>query len=200
VTDRRRCGEDRLIDAISKCLDAGLDAVMLREKDLPGGPLLDMALELRRLTAEHRAALIVNDRVDVAIAAKADAVQLGTRGFKPEDVRDNLPEGMLIGASAHNLEEAMTAQNGGANYVVVSPVFSTSSKPGVKPMGLDELRSIVGKLGIPAYALGGVTAENAGETIKAGVEGVAVISAILDQARPEEATGMLLESIRKGES
>jgi len=197
VTDRHRCEQGRLVEVIERCLEEGLDTVMLREKDLPGGQMLEMATEIRRVTSGHNAKLIVNDRMDVAIVAEADGVHLGNRSFRSRDLKNRLPENMLVGASAHNMDEALEAQNDGADYIILSPVFATSSKPGAKPLGVGKMKDIISRLRVPTYALGGVKQSNAQALIEAGAKGVAVISAILDHPRPHIATGIMLQAMER---
>ena len=197
VTDRHRVGKERLIEVIAGCLEAGLHAVMLREKDLPGKELLDMAVALRKITSDHGAALILNDRADVAIAADADAVHVGSDSFKPCDLKAHLPAGMIVGASAHNLREAIDRKESGADYIMLSPVFATTSKPGAIPLGVDVVKEVVNAVEAPVFALGGVTALRVPQILEAGVKGVAVISAILDYPDPAQAVKMLIKSLER---
>lgn len=195
ITDRHRVKD--IIDIVGKCLYAGLGCVMLREKDLPGGRMLDMAAKLRKMTAARGAKFIVNDRVDVALAVNADAVHLGQKSFRPDDISAIIHRGMIVGVSAHDVDEAMEAERKGADYITASPVFQTTSKPGAETLGVEGLEKIIGRVGIPVYALGGINKENATAIADSGAGGAAVISAILENSRPEEAVAELTRSLER---
>src|SRR5437899_11785490 len=188
VTDRRATERD-LATVVEAALDAGLPAVQLREKDLPGRPLLALAERLRAATARTGALLFVNDRLDVALAAGADGVQLGM-GSVPVDVaRRLLPAGTLIGVSTHAPGEAPV----GADFALFGPVWATPSKAGAQ--GEDRLREAVRAAAIPVLATGGVTAERIAAARAAGAAGVAVIRAILAAPDPRTATRALLAAL-----
>ena len=141
VTDRRRCGGRALEAVVEAAVDGGVDIVQLREKDMAAGPLLDLALRLRRITA-LRARLFVNDRVDVALAAGADGVQLGEDGIPVETARSLAGDGLLIGRSVHSVESALDASRAGADVVVFGTVFATASHPHVRPGGVGPLAEL----------------------------------------------------------
>ena len=183
VTDRHGTA------VVEAALDAGLPAVQLRDKELPGRPLLALAERLRAATARTGALLFVNDRVDVALAVGADGVQLGT-GSMPADVaRRLLPAGTLIGVSTHAPGEA----SAGADFALFGPVWATPSKTGAQ--GEDRLREAVRAAAIPVLAIGGVTAERIAAARAAGAAGVAVIRAILAAPDPRTATRALLAAL-----
>src|SRR5438445_10018860 len=188
VTDRRATERD-LVAVVEAALDAGRPAVQLRDKDLPGRPLLALAERLRAATARTGALLFVNDRLDVALAVGADGVQLGT-GSMPADVaRRLLPAGTLIGVSTHAPGEA----SAGADFALFGPVWATPSKTGAQ--GEDRLREAVRAAAIPVLAIGGVTAERIAAARAAGAAGVAVIRAILAAPDPRTATRALLAAL-----
>ena len=163
--------------------------MQLRDKELPGRPLLALAERLRAATARTGALLFVNDRLDVALAAGADGVQLGT-GSMPADVaRRLLPAGTLIGVSTHAPGEAPA----GADFALFGPVWATPSKTGAQ--GEDRLREAVRAAPIPVLAIGGVTAERIAAARAAGAAGVAVIRAILAAPDPRAATRALLAAL-----
>ena len=188
VTDRRATDRD-LLTAVRAALDAGLPAVQLREKDLPGRPLLALAEQLRAATAETGALLFVNDRIDVAIAAGADGVQLGTASVPVEVARGLLAAGTLVGVSTHAPGEAVA----GADFALFGPVWETPSKAGAQ--GASRLRDAVRAAAIPVLAIGGVTAERVAAARAAGAAGVAVIRAILAAPDPGAATRTLLAAL-----
>jgi len=189
VTDRTATRERDLVAVVETSLAAGLPAVQLREKDLPGRPLLALAEQLRAATAETGALLFVNDRIDVAIAAGADGVQLGTASVPVEVARGLLAAGTLVGVSTHAPGEAVA----GADFALFGPVWETPSKAGAQ--GASRLRDAVRAAAIPVLAIGGVTAERVAAARAAGAAGVAVIRAILAAPDPGAATRTLLAAL-----
>ena len=172
----------------------GVDLVQLREKDLPGGELLELAKSLMKATA-GQAQLIVNERADVALAAGAHGVQLGELGFPVSAARQTLGSGALIGRSVHSEQAALQAESDGADFLVVGTMFATRSHPGEEPAGPDLIRRISTNCRLPLVGIGGITPINAYEVIEAGASGVAVITNILAAPDPESAAARLKESI-----
>jgi thiamine-phosphate diphosphorylase len=194
VTDRSITSDRTLADAVIKAAPDCVTAVQLREKDLPAAELLRLARHLKRGLAGETL-LIVNDRVDVALAAGADGVQLGTGALGIKDVRRIAP-GLLIGASVHAVDEAIKAELDGASYLVVGTMFATRSHPGKKPEGLELVREIRLNTKLPLIGIGGITAENAGSVMAAGADGVAVITEILAAADPAAAARRLWRALQ----
>jgi thiamine-phosphate pyrophosphorylase len=193
VTDRHATGGRDLVDVVAVALAAGLPAVQLREKDLPGRPLLALAERLREITARTGALLLVNDRLDVAVAAGADGVHLGG-GSVPVDVaRRLLPAGALVGVSTHAPGEAAATR---ADFAVFGPVYATPSKSAYgPPQGDERLRLAAATARVPLLAIGGVTAARVPALRAAGAAGVAVIRAILAADDPARATRALLSAL-----
>ena len=168
-----------LPDAVRLALEGGVRAVQLREKGLPVRELLALAREIRTITREFGAKLIVNDRVDVAVAVDADGVHLGHASMPPEPVRRIVGSRMLIGVSTHTSEEALAAEAGGADFITFGPVFSTPSKQAYgPPAGIGALRDVKKLVSIPVFGLGGIRPENIAEVLRTGTDGVAMISAV----------------------
>lgn len=190
ITDERiarRPDLDEILDALS-----GIPlAVHARGHSLSGREHYELAV---RLIARPPVRLFVNDRLDIALATRACGVQLSRSGLLPEDARRLAPE-WWIGCSVHSLEEARTARDWGADYLLAGPVYPTASHPGGAPLGLGLLSDIV-LLGPPVIAIGGMTPERARAAIRAGAHGVAAIGAIWDAADPQEAASSLLEAVR----
>lgn len=184
ITDRKLITHHAsLITAVEDALRAGIKAVQLREKDLPIRELLDMAYRMRELTARYDAKLFVNDRVDVAMCAEADGIHLGQSGIPVHAARNIVGKRFMIGASTHNLEEALAAEKEGADFITFGPLYHTPSKRSYgEPVGTEALRAIKGKISIPVFGIGGIRAENLGDVIDSGACGVAVISGILGEA------------------
>ncbi len=181
ITDRRLFAtEEQLVSAIEAALRAGAPAVQLREKDLAVRPLLRLAGIFRTLTAAHGARLFINDRLDVAMAVGADGVHLGASGIPPQAARRVAGPDMMIGVSTHSADEAERAQQEGADFVLLGPVYDTPSKrPFGPPLGTEALCAARERISIPLFAVGGMSRERIREVRIAGADGVAVISAIL---------------------
>jgi thiamine-phosphate diphosphorylase len=168
--------------------------VQLREKDLAAADLAALARRLRALAPD--ALLIVNDRVDVALAVGADGVQRTSVSLPVEDIRAIAGSRLLIGASVHSLADAVEAEASGADWVVFGPVYDTASKRGYgPPQGLGALEHVAAAVRIPVIAIGGITPERVEDVCAAGATGVAVISAILGAAAPADATKRFLEAL-----
>jgi len=196
VTDRSRTRGRDLVTVVGDCLAAGLPAVQVREKDLGAGELVALCRRLRAPTRAHDALLIVNDRVDVALATAADAVQRTGASLAIEDMRAVAGARLRIGASVHSLDDAVEAEAKGADWVVFGPVYDTPSKrPYGAPQGLDALAKLTGRVRVPVIAIGGITPTRVREVRAAGAHGVAAIAAILDTPSPADAVRRFLEAL-----
>jgi thiamine-phosphate pyrophosphorylase len=177
ITDRRALEPKPLLPWVQEAIRVGVDLVQIREKDLPTRDLLELvtaAVDAARGTATH---LVVNDRLDVALAAGAAGVHLGTQSLPARVVRELVPRDFLVGVSCHSLAETLGAEAGGADYVVLGPIFATPSKlPYGSPLGLAKLREVSAQVKIPVLALGGITVERARACLEAGAAGIAGIS------------------------
>lgn len=191
VTDRKSLGSAdpvaRLIVLIHSAIAAGVDWVQIREKDLPARDLLALtaaairAASIRPGGQAAPARVIVNDRLDVALAARAAGVHLGHQSVPPADVvrwcrSGNAPADFLVGVSCHSLADVREAQAAGANYAFFGPIYDTPSKrPFGPPQGLAQLVEVCAAVRIPVIAIGGINAENAAECVRAGASGIAAI-------------------------
>jgi thiamine-phosphate pyrophosphorylase len=195
VVDRAQCRAG-VEETVAAALREGVSAVQLREKTATSRELHEAALLLRRLTRRYDALLVINDRADVALAVEADGVHLGWQSMPVEAARRVMGERALIGRSAHNMAEARQAAADGADYLFAGPVFDTPSKAGLVPvLGLDALRAIRRDVAIPVIGLGGIDASNAAKVLATGVDGIAVIRAILAADDPSLATAQLMAAI-----
>ncbi|MEE9613464.1 MAG: thiamine phosphate synthase [Thermodesulfobacteriota bacterium] len=198
ITDRRLTRGRTLTEVVEEVLKAGVKAVQLREKDLQGGELLRMAKELRRVTRNHGAKLLINDRLDVALAVGADGVHLGQGSFPPRNVRSYLGEGKLIGVSTHGVEEAIRAEEEGADFITLGPVYRTPSKERYgPPVGLNTLKETAGKVKIPVFAIGGVKKDRIEEVISSGASGAALISAVIGAEDAGKTAGEILVELKR---
>ena len=197
ITDRK-VTKVSLPEAVRFALKGGVRAVQLREKDLPMRELLALAQDLRKITKEFNARLFINDRVDVAVAVDADGVHLGGRSMPPAAARRIAGRNMLIGVSTHSIEEAREAEKGGADLITFGPIFSTPSKAKFgAPIGVEALRLVKKNVRIPVFGLGGIKSENIAQVMRAGADGVAMISAIL--AADDIQTAAELMNLRIGD-
>ena len=174
----------------------GADTIQLREKGGSTRRMIEVAKRMLAVCREAGVPLIVNDRIDVALAADADGVHLGQSDFPIPLARELLGKDKLIGGSAATLEEARVCLAEGADYVGFGPVYVTSSKENAGPVsGPAVLKHVVEMIPLPIIAIGGITAENVREVMKAGAYGVAVISAVCCQVDPEGAANELREAL-----
>jgi thiamine-phosphate pyrophosphorylase len=180
ITDEAIAGGLSHGDIARRAIDGGADVIQLRDKDLSSRELTRIGRELRRITRKTGTFFIVNDRLDVALACDADCVHLGQDDMRADVARQIAPPGFIIGVSVGSVEEAVRAQKDGADYIAISPVFSTASKYDAGPgRGLDILREIRRKVSVPVIAVGGINTHNVRDVIAAGADGVAVISAVV---------------------
>jgi thiamine-phosphate pyrophosphorylase len=194
VTDRSALGGLSLEEAVAQAVEGGANLVQLREKDLPAAELLALAGKLRTVT-QGRALFLVNDRLDVALACAADGVHLPERGLSVAAARRLAGEGFIIGRSVHSVAEAVRAQEEGADYVQVGTIFASRSHPDQPIAGLALLEAVAAAVTIPILAVGGITAANVGDAMRAGASGAAVISAILGAPSPREAARALSQAM-----
>lgn len=177
----------------------GADTIQYRQKRGSTREMIEIARNMKRLCSEAGVVFIVNDRLDVAIAAEADGVHLGQDDFPIPMARELLGEGRIIGGSAATLDEARKCLSEGADYVGFGPVYPTSSKDDAGPVsGIDILKQVVEIIPLPIIAIGGVGAENIPDVMRAGAHGIAVISAVCCQDDPEESTRALYQALNKG--
>jgi thiamine-phosphate pyrophosphorylase len=197
VTDRQLTSGRPLRLVVEAALRGGARAFQLREKDLPPCELYPLALEMRRLTQTYGARLLINDRIDVALAVDADGVHLTTTSLPARVARRVLGPGRLIGVSTHTLAEAQAAAEESADFLVFGPVFFTPSKaPYGEPVGLDALRGARAAVALPILAIGGVKKANLDQVLAAGADGIAVISAVISADDPMAASQDLLATLR----
>jgi thiamine-phosphate pyrophosphorylase len=198
ITDRHQAGGKPLMDVVCQALDGGVRAVQLREKDLSSAALHRLAEELRRLTSDFNARLIINDRLDIALAVGADGIHIGVDSIPVAVARRVMGKGKIIGYSAHGIDEALRAQADNADFVTFGPLYLTPSKAAYgDPCGVKKLSDAATALNIPVIALGGISSANITEALSADIQGVAVISAILAAVDPRGAAASLLKKIEE---
>ena len=195
VADCSVVGPRSLPGRVAAAVDGGVTLVQLRAKEMPGGQLLALARELKDVVG-NRASLLVNERVDVAAAARADGVQLGEEALPVSAASALLAPGSLIGRSVHSVAGAGRAVSDGADFLVVGTMYATASHPGAPPAGPTLLRDVAGGCSIPLIGIGGITPSNVADVMAAGASGVAVIRSVLAVADPRAAANDLAAAMR----
>jgi len=196
VTDRHQTGGRDLLEVVGQALRAGVRAVQLREKDLTTRDLYHLAGKLLAVTREAGAALLINDRVDVAMALPADGVHLTRRSLPPKEARELLGPARLIGISCHSLAEVREAVDGGADFVILGPIYETPSKtPYGAPLTTTLLQQARAATTLPILAIGGINRARIPDVMAAGADGVAVISAVMAALDPGAAVSELLAAV-----
>lgn len=178
VTDRAWTGNKTLYEQIKEALENGVTCVQLREKNLDEASFIEEAKKISVLCRQYNTPFIVNDNVNVAIASNADGIHIGQEDMGLKDVREIVGENMIIGISAHTVEEAKFAQENGADYIGIGAVFETSTKNDVDVIPYEKVKSICDAVDMPKVAIGGINAENILKLKGSGIDGVAVVSAI----------------------
>ena len=197
VTDRAWVGTKSLYEQVKEALENGVTCVQLREKELDESDFLKEAKQISTLCKEYKVPFIVNDNVNIAIACKADGIHIGQEDMELTNVRKLVGEDMIIGVSAHTVEEAIKAQEGGADYIGIGAVFATSTKTDVDVLSFETLKSICEAVDIPTVAIGGIKKDNICKLKGSGIDGVAVVSAIFAANDIATATKELLLEVKK---
>ncbi len=185
------------LDVVRAALAGGADAVQLRDKEATGRELYSLALRIGEMVRAYGGTLfLVNDRVDVALAAGAHGVHLGQEDLPVGEARKMMGAKAVLGVSAGSVEEAVAAEREGADYLGVGPVFPTPSKPDAgRPLGLEGLRAVRGAVRIPLVAIGGINEDNLEGVFEAGADGIAVISAVVSAPDMEKAVRRLRRAV-----
>ncbi len=197
VTDRHWLGDETLYDQVKKALDGGATFVQLREKKLDREDFLAEALEIQKLCKKYGVPFVINDEVSIAKDIDADGVHVGQSDMEAMDVRKVLGPDKILGVSAQTVEQAITAEKHGADYLGVGAVFATGSKDDADDVSHETLKAICEAVSIPVIAIGGITKDNVSELAGSGICGVAVISAIFGQNDIKKATEDLKASVEK---
>jgi thiamine-phosphate pyrophosphorylase len=198
VTCERLTAGRSNFDLLDAAIRGGAKIIQLREKELPGGDLYRMALAFRKITAEAGMLLIINDHVDIALAVDADGVHLGQEDLPLSAARRIAPE-LLIGISTHSREQALKAQDGGADYVNIGPIFPTGTKEGVSTfLGPEAIPGIAAGLAIPFTVMGGIGRANIERVLNRGARRVAVVTAVTMADDMAGAVAALRDTIESG--
>ena len=179
-----RSSPDALAALARSLITAGVDMLQLRDKTLDDRRLLDRARLLRDLTLAANTLLIINDRLDIALLAKADGVHVGQDDLDIEDVCALAGPNFLAGVSTHSLEQSRQAARGGADYIGCGPTFASETKQFVHFPGIEFLRAVSREISLPAFAIGGISERNAPQVLEAGFHRIAVSAAVVEAADP----------------
>lgn len=179
VTDRDMLKNRDIFSAVEMAIKGGVTLIQLREKDITTEEFYNIALKLKEITSRHNVSLIINDRLDIALAVDADGVHVGQQDMPAAVARKIIGNDKILGVSAATLEEAKKAEEDGADYVGIGAIFPTSTKDDARAVNINELIKIKKALNIPVVAIGGISEKNIELLTTAKIDGVAVISAIL---------------------
>lgn len=182
VTDRELMSCETVEECVERAIMGGASVVQLREKNCSSRELYELALRVRKVTAAYKVPLIINDRLDICLAADADGVHLGQQDIPCAQARKILGNAKIIGVSAALPEEAIQAQRDGADYLGVGAVFPTSTKVNTRPVELETIRKIRAAVTIPFVVIGGVNSGNISALYGLGINGAAVVSAVVSQS------------------
>jgi thiamine-phosphate pyrophosphorylase len=198
VTDRGLARGRSTLEIVSAAVHGGTTVVQLREKDCSTRDFIEQALTIKEFLKDRGVPLIINDRLDVAQAVKADGVHLGQSDMALGVAKKILGDSMIIGISAESLQDAVEAEKGGADYLGVSPIYATPTKTDTAPpLGLEGLQEIRKAVRLPLVGIGGLNRGNAAEVIRNGADGVAVVSAIVAADDPQTAAETLKQIIKE---
>lgn len=178
VTDRTWLKGRSLANAVEEALKAGVTFLQLREKNLDFSSFLELARDIKKIADKYRVPYVINDNVDIAIACGADGVHVGQEDMDAKEVRKTIGPDKILGVSAQTVEQAVNAENNGADYIGVGSVFPTSTKPDAETVSFETLRNICKAVSIPVVAIGGINKDNAIKLAGTGIDGIAVVSAI----------------------
>lgn len=179
VTDRHWLKDETLSEQVEQAIQEGVSFIQIREKQLSVADFIEEAKAIKKVTDQYGVPFVVNDNIEVALAVNADGVHVGQNDLNPKAVRALLGDEKIIGVSARTVEQALKAQAEGADYIGVGAVFGTSTKKDAQPLSHEVLKEITQAVSIPVVAIGGINEENILQLKGTGIDGVAVVSAIL---------------------
>ena len=191
VTDNSE-DEEKFLKTIEEAINGGVSVVQIREKTADTLDFYNLALKVKEITTKYNVPLIINDRVDVALAIDADGVHVGQSDMPCDVTRKLIGKNKILGVSAATIDEAKKAEKDGADYVGTGAVFPTSTKDDAPSITKKDLKDIVDSINIPVVAIGGINMENANELKNTGIAGLSVVSAIMSADNPKKASEKLL--------
>ena len=198
IADKKVCGDRDVENVIRQAIEGGAQMIQYRDKHSDDADFLSMASKLRAVCKERGVPFIVNDRADIAREVDADGVHVGQKDLSVGQARNTLGCAKIIGKSSHTLDQARRAEEEGADYVGIGPIFDTLSKKIVKPIGLDIVPKATDILRVPFFLIGGINEGNLNQIIEAGGRRIAVISAVVLSEDVKSAAARLLKRLRPG--
>ena len=193
VTDRRNKTAEEFLNIIEEAIKGGTTIVQLREKTASTKEFYDLALKVKEITSRYGVPLLINDRIDIALAVGSEGVHIGQDDMPADIAREIIGEDKILGVSASTVEEAKKAEIDSADYIGSGAVFPTATKDDADSVSKEELKEIADSIDIPVVAIGGITIENAHTLKGSGIAGFSVVSAIMSAEDPKEASGKLKE-------
>ena len=193
VTDRRNKTDEEFLNIIEESIKGGTTVVQLREKTASTKEFYELALKVKEITSRYDVPLLINDRVDIALAVDSEGVHIGQDDMPADIAREIIGEDKILGVSASTVEEAKKAEKDSADYIGSGAVFPTATKDDADSVSKEELKEIVDSIDIPVVAIGGITVENASSLKSSGIAGFSVVSAIMSAEDPKEASKKLKE-------
>lgn len=193
VTDEECCKGKNFYESIRKSIQGGAKVVQLREKNISTKDFYEKALKVKEICRELGAIFIINDRLDIALAVKADGVHLGQTDMPIEIAKKILKDNFIIGITAKTVEQAIEAEKKGASYIGSGAVFGTTTKEGAKKLEIQELKMIVDSVDIPVFAIGGINSKNVDKLKNLGLQGICSVSGILSENDCKIAAKQILE-------
>ena len=191
VTDRRNKTDEEFLNIIEEAIKGGTTIVQLREKTASTKEFYDLALKVKEITSKYGVPLLINDRIDIALAVDSEGVHIGQDDMPADIAREIIGEDKILGVSASTVEEAKKAEIDSADYIGSGAVFPTATKDDADSVSKEELKKIIDSIDIPVVAIGGITVENAHTLKGSGIAGFSVVSAIMSAEDPKEASGKL---------
>jgi len=199
VTDSGLSKDRPILEIVEEAIKGGVSVVQLREKHATTKDFYHEAVIIKEICSKYNVPLIINDRIDIALAVSAEGVHIGQSDMPLKITRKILKDNAIIGVSVNNVEEAIEAENGGADYIGLSPIFDTQTKTDTrKALGIQGIKKFKNIVSIPIVAIGGINKDNCTEIISEGADGIAVVSAIVSAENPFDAAKILKDKIEQG--
>ncbi len=196
VTDRTNKTDKEFLNIIEEAIKGGVTVVQIREKDADTLEFYNISNKVKEICSKYNVPLIINDRIDIALAIDADGVHIGQSDMPIKIARKLIGNDKILGISAHNLEEATDAEENGADYLGVGAIFSTSTKKDANDVSIDTLKEISSNVDIPTVAIGGINLDNVEKLKDTNISGISVVSAIMNAENPKIASENLLRKIK----
>ena len=197
VTDRKWSDNDTFYTHIEESLEGGVTFLQLREKNLDTDSFFKEAIKIKELCKKYNVPFIINDNVEIALKSNADGIHVGQDDMNAKAVRKLIGNDKILGISVQTVEQALLAQEQGANYLGVGSIFTTTSKDDAKNVSINTLKEICNAVNIPVVAIGGIDKDNIKQLSKTGINGIAVISAIYANKNIKEATATLKKLVKE---